>query len=89
MAHAGRIKTRSVVVHNHLAVDDLVLAIEIDIGSPEVVETLPAERTPFLHVGERVEQPPFAELSAVKVERHEAGARVVAAAHDGAWTSTV
>ena len=90
----GREQSRAVVVHDHRAVDDLVLAVGIDVGNREIVIALARERRggrigKWSHADARVEDPARGQLPVPPVPRRQHRAAVVAARHHDAWQAPV
>ena len=75
------------MVDAHVAVEHLVASVEIDVGHAQVVEALSAV-APVVFVV-RAEVPPLLQLPVLEVVRREARARIVAAAHHGAYAASV
>ena len=87
VAEAGIVEGRSIVVHSHGAIGDLVASVAIDICHSQVMVPLSGIASLVGVVG--VEDPAEAELLAVEIVGGEHGACVVASAEDGTQVLTV
>ena len=72
VSHPCRIEPLAIVVDNHRAIDNLVLAIEIDVADAEVVETLARISLAFPVRRFRIEEPAFAQVVSIPVPCSEA-----------------